>query len=80
MIDGIDWRESVDLREELRQLDDPDGTARLVLQGYYAYVKDGTKWVSFLDAGTTAKDAPPPVYLSAVDRLAELVDAPAQPE
>ncbi len=75
---GIDWRNPVDTREELRQLDDRDGAVRLVLQGCYAYVKAGTSWVPFLNAGF-ADVAPPPVHLNAVDRLAELVDV-AQPE
>lgn len=77
---GIDWRNPVYTREELRQLNDRDGTARLVLQGCYAYVKAGCSWVPFLDAGLDPNGAPTPIHLSAVDRLAELVDVPARPE
>lgn len=77
--DGLDWREPVDTREELRQLDNPDGTVRLVFQGNHGYVKEGSSWLPFTMAGDTAS-APPPVHLSAVDRLAELAREPAHPE
>lgn len=67
IISRPNWEEQVATCDELRLLNDPDGTARFVRENDTVYVKNGLSWMPSGNA------APPPIPVDAVTRLGDVV-------